>query len=56
MSRLVAYVNGANRQSGMSLPMANLSKFKRLVFPKFMLPIIFFLTDKVFPVIALNCN
>ena len=45
-------MNGADRQSGMSLPMPNLSTFKRLVWPKFMLPIKFFHTDKNFPSIS----
>ena len=45
-SRPIVYANGADRQSGMSLPMPNLSKFKRLVWPKFMLPIKIFHTDK----------
>ena len=40
----------------MSLPTPNLSKFKRLVWPKFMLPLVFLLTDKVFPEISLCDN
>ena len=39
--RVGLYANGADRQSGMSLPMPNLSNFKRLVWPKFMLPMNF---------------
>ena len=42
-------MNGADRQSGMQLPMPNLSKIRRLV----MLPIIFLLADKGFPIIYL---
>ena len=44
--------NGLDRQSGMWLSLPNLSKFKQLVWPKFMLPIKFFLTDKDFPAIS----
>ena len=51
-SRPVVYANGADRQPGMSLQMPNLSKFKRLAWPKFMLPIKFSYTDKDFPVIS----
>ena len=46
------YVNGADRQSGMSLRMPNLSSFKRLVWLKFMFPIKFSHTDKNFPSIS----
>ena len=49
----IVYANGADRQSGMQLPTPNLSKFKRLVWLNVMLPIIFFLAVKVFPVISL---
>ena len=38
-------MNGADRNQ-------DLSKFKRLVWRKFMLPIKFFLTDKFFPAIS----
>ena len=52
-ARPIVHANGADRQSGMWLPTPNLSKLKRLVWLKVMLPIIFFLADKVFPVISL---
>ena len=45
--------DSADRQSGMLLPIPNLSKLKQLVRLKVMLLIIFFLTDTVFPVISL---
>ena len=41
--RPIVYANGADRQSGMWVPAPNLSKFKRLVCLKDMLPIIFLL-------------
>ena len=53
----IVYGNGADWQSGMSLPMPNLSKFKRLVWPKFMLPNnnipLFFSNIVIFPAISL---
>ena len=50
--RPIVYANGTDRQSGMSLPMPNLSEFKQLVWPIFMLSIKFFLTDNYFPTIS----
>ena len=49
----LVYANGADQQSGMQLPMPNLFKLKRPVWLKVMLPMIFFLADKVFPEISL---
>ena len=48
-----SYGNGADWQTGMLLPIPNLSKFKQLVWPKFMLPIGFFLTDRILLAISL---
>ena len=45
--RPIVYANGADLQSGMWC-LRQISKFKRLVWLKVMLPIIFFLADKVF--------
>ena len=51
-SRPIVNANGADLQSGMSLSMLNLSKFKRLAWPKFMLPVKFFHIDKNSPSIS----
>ena len=51
-SRPIVYVNAADRQSGMSLPIPNWSKFKRLVWPKFMLPIKFLIIFRQFLVLV----
>ena len=51
-SRPIVYAKCVDRPSGISLPMPNLSKLNRLVWPKCMLPIKFFHTGKNFPSIS----